>query len=72
MLRDTCKQDRRIAASDSVVCFGGSLVAIENYRALLLEALAELGHVFRHIEIVQDPATAGVHALIATWKDAKQ
>ncbi|KAI0036164.1 hypothetical protein K488DRAFT_67918 [Vararia minispora EC-137] len=61
--------DRRIVAADSVVCFGGSLVAIDRYRQLVLNALAQHGHVFRHVEVVHDPATAGAKALAIAWKN---
>jgi len=59
---------RHVLASESVACFGGSLVAHDSYRKLVLDALAEQGHVFRHIVIVKDPASAGAEALVATWK----
>ncbi|KZV74378.1 hypothetical protein PENSPDRAFT_573016 [Peniophora sp. CONT] len=61
--------DRRVLASDAVACFGGSLVAIDAYRSLVLDALKELGHSFAHTAVVQDAAAAGAAALVAAWKD---
>ncbi|KAI0309671.1 hypothetical protein OF83DRAFT_35928, partial [Amylostereum chailletii] len=54
--------DRRIHAWSSVLCFGGSLVAIDSYRALVLAALAKCGHEFKHVEVINSPAEVGVKA----------
>lgn len=57
-------------ASTSVVSFGGSLVSLESYRTLVLDQLKESGHVFKHVEVVNDPSSAGVKGLVATWEKA--
>ena len=54
---------RTVPASESVLCFGGSLVSIESYRNLVLHALKQGGHIFRHVEVVDDAATAGAGTL---------
>ncbi|KAI0044271.1 hypothetical protein FA95DRAFT_1562463 [Auriscalpium vulgare] len=59
---------KKVLASSSVVCFGGSLVGIEHYRELVLKALAEHGHVFRRVELVDDAAAVGARALAAAWE----
>jgi len=61
---------RGVKASDGVLCFGGSLVGIEVYRQLILDQLKERGHVFKHVEFVDDAAAVGAKglALAATAK----
>ncbi|KAH0589438.1 hypothetical protein H2248_005195 [Termitomyces sp. 'cryptogamus'] len=59
---------RAVKAQESVVCFGGSLVAIERYRALVLDDLKQRGHVFRYVEFVDDPAAVGAKGLVAAVK----
>ncbi|EPQ56247.1 hypothetical protein GLOTRDRAFT_110721 [Gloeophyllum trabeum ATCC 11539] len=54
-----------VAAKESVVCFGGSLVGIEKYRKLVLDGLKERGHVFRYVEFVEDAAATGAAGLAA-------
>jgi N-acetylglucosamine kinase-like BadF-type ATPase len=54
---------RAVKAQDSVLCFGGSLVGIEMYRKLILDDLAQRGHVFRHVKFVADPAAFGAVGL---------
>ena len=44
-------------------------MAIDAYRAMVLNALKEHGHTFAHAEVVQDAAAAGAAALVAAWKD---
>ena len=60
---------RTVPASESVLCFGGSLVSIESYRNLVLHALKQGGHVFRHVEVVDDAAAAGARGLVASWEE---
>ncbi|TFK51104.1 hypothetical protein OE88DRAFT_1660413 [Heliocybe sulcata] len=55
-----------VTASESVLCFGGSLVGIEKYRRMVLESLARKGHVFRYVEFVDDAAAVGAVGLAAT------
>lgn len=63
---DTVNAPRAVKAYDSVICFGGSLVGIEGYRKLILDNLAQRGHVFRHVEFVGDAAAVGALGLAAT------
>lgn len=57
-----------VRASEGVICFGGSLVGVEKYRDLLLEQLAERGHVFKRVEFVDDAAAVGAKGLAAAAK----
>ncbi|KAF9456935.1 hypothetical protein BDZ94DRAFT_293525 [Collybia nuda] len=59
------EKPRAVKAQDSVVSFGGSLVGIAEYRNLVLEHLAKRGHVFRHVEFVNDAAATGAVGLVA-------
>ena len=52
-----------ISAEEAVLSFGGSLVGVENYRGLVLDSLKKRGHVFRHVEFVDDAAAVGALAL---------
>ncbi|KDQ55126.1 hypothetical protein JAAARDRAFT_37643 [Jaapia argillacea MUCL 33604] len=56
---------RAVKASESVMCFGGSLVGIESYRNLVLKALERRGHVFKYVEFVSDAAALGATGLAA-------
>ncbi|THH30868.1 hypothetical protein EUX98_g3335 [Antrodiella citrinella] len=59
---------RGVNASDAVICFGGSLVGIEVYRQLVLDQLEERGHVFKHVEFVDDAAAVGAKGLALAAK----
>ncbi|KAF9075581.1 hypothetical protein BDP27DRAFT_1315309 [Rhodocollybia butyracea] len=52
-----------VDASESVICFGGSLVGLDVYRKLVLDELASKGHVFKHVEFVDDCAKVGAAGL---------
>jgi N-acetylglucosamine kinase-like BadF-type ATPase len=54
---------RLVRAQDSIVSFGGSLVGVEKYRTMILDNLAERGHVFRYVEFVDDAAVVGAIGL---------
>lgn len=54
---------RTIGASESILCFGGSLAGVGAYRALILDGLARRGHVFRRVQVVDDAAVVGARAL---------
>ena len=54
---------RRVDPSESVLCFGGSLVGVAKYRDLVLEKLAEQGIVFKRWEFVDDAAAVGAKGL---------
>lgn len=56
---------RAVKAQESVISFGGSLVGIAEYRNLVLESLAQRGHVFRYMEFVDDAAATGAMGLVA-------
>ncbi|KAF9526660.1 hypothetical protein CPB83DRAFT_794536 [Crepidotus variabilis] len=56
-----------VNASESVVSFGGSLVGVEKYRQILLDDLAQKGHVFKHVVFVDDAAAAGAVGLAKTY-----
>ena len=62
---------RLVRAQDSIISFGGSLVGIEKYRVMILENLAERGHVFRYVEFVNDVALAGALGLAAAARSSK-
>lgn len=54
---------KTVKAQDAVISFGGSLAGIEPYRQFILNSLAEKGHIFRYVEVVNDPAEIGARAL---------
>jgi len=55
--------DNIVKTNESVLSFGGSLVGIEKYRDLLLQDLAQRGHVFKHVVFIDDAAAAGAAGL---------
>jgi len=59
---------RLVRAQDSILTFGGSLVGVEKYRTMILDKLAEKGHVFRHVEFVNDVAIIGAIGLAASFR----
>ncbi|OBZ69554.1 N-acetyl-D-glucosamine kinase [Grifola frondosa] len=56
---------RTVKASETILCFGGSLVGVEAYRKMVLDELEKRGHVFRRVEFVEDAAATGAKALAA-------
>jgi len=54
-------------ASEAILCLGGSLLGVSEYRNLILEELKKQGHVFPAFEVVGngDVATAAAKALAA-------
>ncbi|GBE81041.1 hypothetical protein BKA93DRAFT_811979 [Sparassis latifolia] len=54
---------RTVRASESILCLGGSLVGLANYRQLLLDELKRRGYVFRRVQVVEDAAAVGAQAL---------
>lgn len=54
---------RGVDASQSVLCFGGSLVGVEKYRNIIFEKLADRGIVFKRWEFVDDAAAVGAKGL---------
>ncbi|THH05841.1 hypothetical protein EW145_g4496, partial [Phellinidium pouzarii] len=59
--------DLRVPAVTSLLVLGGSLVGVPAYRTLVLDALAERGHVFACVEYVADAAEAGARGLVAQF-----
>ncbi|OJT06674.1 hypothetical protein TRAPUB_2477 [Trametes pubescens] len=59
---------RTVKASDTILCFGGSLVGVEAYRKLLLDELARRGHVMKRVTFIDDAAVAGAKALAAVGR----
>ncbi|KAH7883185.1 hypothetical protein F5I97DRAFT_198123 [Phlebopus sp. FC_14] len=55
-----------VVAKDAVLCFGGSLVGIQSYRALVSDELKKRGHVFRYVEFVDDAAAVGAAGLASS------
>ncbi|KAJ7502926.1 hypothetical protein B0H11DRAFT_1798541 [Mycena galericulata] len=55
----------RVQAESAMISFGGSLVGVEAYRKMVLDALAAKGHVFRYVEFVDDAAATGAKGLAA-------
>jgi N-acetylglucosamine kinase-like BadF-type ATPase len=53
-----------VPASNSILCFGGSLVGVAAYRELVVTALSKKGHVFQGVEFVGDAARAGVEGIV--------
>ncbi|KAF7362190.1 BcrAD-BadFG domain-containing protein [Mycena venus] len=60
-----------VKAQDAVISFGGSLVGVEAYRKMILDALAEKGHIFRYVEFVDDAAATGAKGLAASFAAKK-
>lgn len=54
-------------ATESVLCFGGSLVGVPEYRDMVVDHLARMGHVFRYVEFVDDAATSGALRLVSLF-----
>jgi len=54
---------RTVKAQNSILCFGGSLIGVEAYRQMILDDLAQRGHIFRLIEFINDPAAVGAFGL---------
>lgn len=52
-----------VQPGDAILCFGGSLVGIEDYRELVLDELEKRGCVFRYVEFVEDAAAVGAVGL---------
>ncbi|KAJ7717825.1 hypothetical protein DFH07DRAFT_860932 [Mycena maculata] len=61
----------RVKAETAMISFGGSLVGVEAYRKMILDALAAKGHVFRYVEFVDDAAATGAKGLAASYAAKK-
>ncbi|KIK61137.1 hypothetical protein GYMLUDRAFT_225338 [Collybiopsis luxurians FD-317 M1] len=59
----TASKPKLLLPQDCVLCFGGSLVGLESYRAMVLDELADKGIQFRYVEFVDDCAKVGAEAL---------
>ena len=51
-------------ASECILCFGGSLVSVKEFRDMVVGHLRDSGHVFSHVEFVEDAAESGVLRLV--------
>lgn len=60
-------KNSKVVAADSVICFGGSLAGVPEYRAMILDALkvSDNGNAFKHVEFVDDAAASGAQGLAA-------
>ncbi|PPQ88451.1 hypothetical protein CVT25_011578 [Psilocybe cyanescens] len=65
---EVASSTRVIKASQSVISFGGSLVGIEAYRRLILDELAQRGHIFKRTIVIDDAAAIGGTALAAAFR----
>ncbi|KAG8808240.1 hypothetical protein FRC17_004036 [Serendipita sp. 399] len=54
---------RRVAVNTTVLCLGGSLFGVGDYRDLLLEELSSIGLCFPHVVFVSDAAQEGALGL---------
>ncbi|KAI0827867.1 hypothetical protein BC628DRAFT_1514665 [Trametes gibbosa] len=59
---------RTIKASETILCFGGSLVGVDAYRKLVLDELERRGHVMKRVTWVDEAAVVGAKALAAAGK----
>ncbi|KAG9049590.1 hypothetical protein FS837_009790 [Tulasnella sp. UAMH 9824] len=59
-------EDRRIDPSRTILCFGGSLVGVENYRQLIVDDLGKDGMTFAGAEFVDDVTASGAASLART------
>ncbi|KAJ7594126.1 hypothetical protein C8J56DRAFT_1002107 [Mycena floridula] len=62
------RQPRVVEAQNSVISFGGSLVAIEGYRQMILDDLESKGFTFKTVAFVDDAAATGAFALAASFR----
>lgn len=63
---------RMIKASETILCFGGSLVGVAAYRQLILDELERRGHKVRRWTFVEDAAGTGARSLaLAAYAGAK-
>lgn len=53
----------RVEAHASLISFGGSLVRNTRYRDMLLENLAQRGHIFKHVAFIDDAPASGAVGL---------
>ena len=60
--------ERTVKASETILCFGGSLVGVEAYRKMLLDELERRGHLMKRVTFIDDAAVAGAKALAAAGR----
>ncbi|TFK44868.1 hypothetical protein BDQ12DRAFT_39196 [Crucibulum laeve] len=63
----TAVKPQLVKAEECVICFGGSLVGIKEYRTMVLDGLAQRGHIFRYVEFIDDAAAGGAIGLAASY-----
>ncbi|KAI8974012.1 hypothetical protein BD414DRAFT_187811 [Trametes punicea] len=59
---------RTVKASETILCFGGSLVGVEAYRKLILDELERRGHVMKRVTFIDEAAVVGAKALAAAGR----
>ena len=64
----TDNSPRLVRACESMISLGGSLAGVEQYRKMILDDLAHRGHVFRHVEFIDNAAAVGAMGLAAIYK----
>ena len=52
-----------VKPENAILCFGGSLVGVEEYRGLVLDELKKRGCTFRYVEFVEDAVAVGAVGL---------
>ena len=62
--------ERTVKASQTILCFGGSLVGVDAYRKMIFAELERRGHVFKRWTYVEDAAKTGAEALAAISKSS--
>lgn len=60
---DLNMKPRGVVAGNAVLCFGGSLVGVNEYQALVVDELKARGYIFRCVEFVEDLAQLGATGL---------
>ncbi|KAI0719735.1 hypothetical protein C8T65DRAFT_33722 [Cerioporus squamosus] len=59
---------RKVKASETILCFGGSLVGVAAYRQMILDELERRGHAVKRWTYVEDAAGTGAKSLAAVGK----
>ena len=62
---DVTMKPEGVKPENAILCFGGSLVGVEEYRELVLDELKKRGCTFRYAEFVEDAAAVG--AVRSSW-----
>ena len=57
-----------VKASETILCFGGSLVGVDKYRDMILAELERRGHKMKRWAFVDDASAVGAKALALAAK----